>query len=145
MAVDMFIHIVPPEMGDDALQCIFHNHYGHKLENFEYKCPQNPDNTYCFHKQMLTDIPGIEIGSKHWGYYWWNGTAPDDLDDPVSVVAEVFDDFDEITPAIIEKINDAYDLPSTKMFHMDGLEEYRVRVIDFLNQNVGNRAFIMGW
>ena len=145
MAVDTFIHVLEPHIDDATLKCFFHNHAGHELEDFHYQCPDQPRIGSCRHFNDIANVDSIEVGEKHWCHPWWTGQAPDELDDPISTVAGAFSDFDVITPAIIEKVDGAYQLPSTRMFKMDNLDDYHVRVVDFLKRNIGKRIFIVGW
>ena len=146
MAVDMFIHAVNPALDQEEPRCIFHNHLGHPLEDLEYECPlMSIRPGRCAHRQALYDSDAVEIGSKHWQHPWWTGQAPDDLLDPITAVASAFEDVDVVTPELLSKAQDAYDLPSTKMFPMEGIDQYRDRVITFLRSHIGERVFIIGW
>lgn len=145
MAVDVYIHVVAPEMDDTALQCIFHNHGGHPLENLQFRCPLSPSGGKCVHDDILRHSESVAVGSKHWQHPWWTGQAPEHLNDPISEVENAFDDFDTVSSELMELIEAAYHTPSVHIYPMDGIDEYRRRVVDFLQQNMGERIFIIGW
>ena len=145
MAVDVYIHVVEPEMDATTLRCIFHNHLGHPLENLEYRCPLSSDGGRCVHRDMLRNSDAVKVGSKHWRHPWWTGQAPEHLNDPISEVANAFLDFETVSPELIEEIKGAYRTPSTETYNMEGLGEYRDQVVAFLNRHMGDRIFMIGW
>ena len=145
MAVDWRIHVIEPPVDDNALKCFFHNHAGHELEDFEYQCPQAPAIGSCQHSWDIAQSQAVEVGSKHWLEPWWRGKAPEDLDDPITNIIYAFDDFSVVTPELVETIRSHYELPSTRMFPMPDIEQYRERTLDFLNRNMGKRIFAVGW
>lgn len=145
MAVDWHIHVVAPPVDDATLKCFFSNHLGHPLFEDDYRCPDKPKMSSCHHSLQIMHTQAVEVGSKHWLTPWIKGEAPEDLCDPVEAVLNVFDDFDEVTPELIETIRLQYDVPSVDLYPMEGRLEYRERVVEFLTDHMGEKIFAVGW
>lgn len=145
MAVDINIHVVEPHIDDAALKCFFHSHMDHELEDLDYRCPEAPAVGMCRHKWAISKGDAVEVGSKHWLHPWWTGEASEEILDPITEVINAFDDFDTVTPELVEKIRACYELPSIKMFNMEGSEQYRHNVLAFLERNMTQRIFVVGW
>lgn len=142
--VEWHIYVVEPPIDEAALKCMFHSHIGHELEDTDYQCPEAPAIGMCRHRWDIIKGENVMVGSKHWLYHWATGAAPDELPEPVTEIINTFKDFDPVTPELVGKVKECYELPSTRMFEMDGLEECREKMIEFLERNMGKKIFARG-
>lgn len=147
MAADWHVHIIEPPLTTLAMKCIFHNHCGHKLENFNYKCPIAPPTGSCQHKIDLMYSDSVPITSKYWPL------PPSNLDpDILSEILKAFDDFDVITQELINHIDSCYthsthfpDNYNTPKHNLDEVEFYRNRTKKFLTNKMGKQLFAVPW
>ncbi len=145
MAADWHLHLVEPRIDEATLRCFFHNHSGQGIEDLTYRGPEAPAVGICRHRREIAGVDAVEVGSKHWQHPWWTGKASEDLPEPIGEIINAFEDFKPVTPELVEKIRSCYELPATKMFPMESIEQYRNRVLAFLERSMGRKIFPVGW
>lgn len=135
MAADMHIHIFEGITEDD-LAVFFANTMASK-----YFRPGNLGERWQVSYAKISDTPNVWVGEVSW---LKAALFEDDtfIPDPISKISEIIgEDLLVIDDALIGRISRALTLPNETVYHLAQAE----KIISFLTDNKGERAFTVSW
>ena len=145
MSADMSIHALD-HLDEESFKCFFSNEIGSSYEDALYTCPEGKTDTAgCSHRQTMINSPQIAVGEVSWLKAALLEDSQTFVPDTIGAISEILDEPTRVTPEIIEKLTQAFDLPNHSDYPIPHPGLKRAQVRRFLTDHQGHYAFIISW
>ena len=144
MSADMVIHI-EQGLAEEDLQCFFKSTLGSKyfggLLGSSYVCAEK--DILCSHWERVSNTPSVGVGEVSW---LKAALLESDvyIPGPIEQINTLLDDHPVLTAELVQQISDAFKSPNDSIYQLDS-EGVRERVVEFVEQYLGQRAFTISW
>lgn len=145
MSADMVIHIME-HIDKETLKCFFSDTIGSSYQDDLYTCPEGKKKiTDCSHWNKMTGSPQVAVGEVSWLKASLLENDDRFIPETIGAIENILGEPTVVTPDIIERVTQAFDLPNQSDYPIPQAESKREEIRKFLTEHQGHYAFTISW